>query len=110
MNGNGAQGVLQVLAPHGFDNMVDAAILRQRQRLFSPVAFQAVDALAGPQLFGQRQLFIAPGRNNDLCAVRFCDLQGENRHAARSLYQHRLPGVQLTAFHQCEPGGKPRAG
>ena len=77
MNGNGAQGVLQVLAPHGFNNMVDAAILRQRQRLFSPVAFQAVDALAGPQLFGPRQFFITSRGDKHLCAVRFCYLQSE---------------------------------
>jgi hypothetical protein len=34
MNGNGAQGMLQVLPANGFNNMVDAAILRQR-RVFS---------------------------------------------------------------------------
>ena len=77
MNGNGAQGMSQVLPTHGFNNMVDAAILRERQRIFCPVAFQPVDALAGPQLFGPRQFFITPRRNNNFCAVRFCYLQSE---------------------------------
>lgn len=70
VNGNGAQGMLQVLSPHGFDNMVDAAILRERQGIFSPVTFQPVDDLAGAQ-FGQRQFFIAPRGDKHLCAVRF---------------------------------------
>ena len=77
MNGNGAQGMSQVLPTHGFDNMVDAAILRQCQRIFSPVAFQSVDALAGPQLFGPRQFFITSRGDKHLCAVRFCYLQSE---------------------------------
>ena len=77
MNGYRAKGMSQVLPTHGFDNMVDAAILRQCQRIFSPVAFQSVDALAGSQLFGQSQFFITPRRNNNFCAVRFCYLQSE---------------------------------
>ncbi len=85
--------------------MVDAAILRQRINCFHPIAFQPVDAVTGAQRLGTRQLFIAAGGHIHLGAVRFGDLQREQRHPAGALHQHRLAGMQFALLHQREPGG-----
>ena len=93
MNRHGAQGMPQVLPANGFNDVVDAAIVRQFVYPFSPVAFKPVDAIIGAELFGPRQFFITSRGDKHLCALRFGNLQSEYRHTARALHQYRLPGA-----------------
>ena len=54
VNGNGAQGMLQSSPPSGFNDMVDAAILRQRLGIFAPVPLLS----AGLMPPGWRPVFV----------------------------------------------------
>lgn len=90
MNGNGSQGMPQVLPADGFDNMVDTAIVGQLIYLFRPVAFEPVNAVIGTELFGLRQLFIAAGGDKNLCPLRFCNLQSEYRDPSGALTGRRV--------------------
>lgn len=92
MNRHGAQGMPQVLPANGFNDVVDAAIVRQFVYPFSPVAFKPVDAIIGAELFGPRQFSSLPDVTKPL-PLRFGNLQSEYRHTARALHQYRLPGA-----------------
>ena len=93
VEGNGPQGMSQVLPANGFNNMVNTAILRQRVNLVSPVPFKPVDAPIGTERFSQRQFFITARRHKNFCTVCFGDLQREDCDTTSALHQHRLSGT-----------------
>ena len=87
--------------------MVGSAPIRQVERLLVPIRLAAViDARRRSERLGPRQLLCAAGGHDDPRTGRHGQLNGEKRHAAGALHQHRLTWPERPVLEERPPGGQ----
>ncbi|MNC28754.1 hypothetical protein D3C75_769760 [compost metagenome] len=104
-NACGNHRLLQRRRATHFDHMVDAAVAGQLAHFLTPRrGALVVDQVVGTQSLQALQLGVAGRGGDHRRAGQLGKLQGEDRHTARALHQHRIAGLEVVVAHQRTPG------
>jgi hypothetical protein len=93
------------------DHVVDAHAVRELFRGFVPVGRGlVVEDVHGTEASPAIELLVRGTGEDGRRAAHLCELQGEERDAARALNEHSLTGAQTSLFDERVPCGESGAG